>query len=74
MIGSVVVAALTRIERGLVSEINLSPEDDGVPSPCVVNFDNVHTLGRETFRRHITTLSAGRMAQACRALRASAGC
>ncbi len=73
-IGSVVVAALTRTERGLVSEVHLSPADDGVPSACVVNFDNVHTLRREAFRRHVTTLSAARMAQACRALRASAGC
>ena len=73
-IDSVVVAALTRTRRELVSELVLTPLDDGVPSECVVNFDNVHTLGRKTFRRDVTTLSAGRMAQACRALRASAGC
>jgi len=39
-IGSVVVAALTRTQRGLVSELVLTPADDGVPSDCVVNFDN----------------------------------
>ena len=42
-IGSVVVAALTRTKRGLVSELELSPESDDVPTECVVNFDNLHT-------------------------------
>jgi len=73
-IGSVVVAALTRTERGLVSELKLTPTEDGVPSDCVVNFDNVHTLPRETLRRRVTKLSPPRMAHACRALSASTGC
>jgi mRNA interferase MazF len=73
-IGSIVVAALTRTRRGLVSELILTAEDDGVPSDCVVNFDNVHTLPRPTFRRQVTQLSARRMAQACRALRDAMGC
>jgi mRNA interferase MazF len=72
-IGSVVVAALTRTERGVVSELPLTTAD-GVPSACVVNFDNVHTIARATFRRRVTTLSASRMAQACRALQAATGC
>src|SRR6266536_2829665 len=45
-IGSVVVAALMRTQRGLVSELLLTAADDGVPTDCVVNFDNVHTLPR----------------------------
>jgi mRNA interferase MazF len=73
-IGSVVVAALTRTRRGLVSELMLTPADDGVPSECVVNFDNVHTLPRSTFRRRVTTLSPSRMAQGCRTLRDAFGC
>lgn len=73
-IGSVVVAALTRTVRGLVSELELDPEIDGVPTVCVVNFDNVHTLARDRFRRHVTTLGPKRMAQACRALTAATGC
>ena len=44
-IGSVVVAAVTRTIRGLVSELELTP-DDGVPTDCVVNFDNIHTIPR----------------------------
>jgi mRNA interferase MazF len=73
-IGSVVVAALTRTRRGLVSELDLDPAEDGVPSECVVNFDNVHTLPRDRFRRRVTTLSPRRMAEACRALAAATGC
>jgi mRNA interferase MazF len=73
-IGSVVVAALTRTRRGLVSELLLTVSEDGVPSDCVVNFDNLHTLPRATFRRRVTQLSARRMAQACRTLRGALGC
>ncbi len=73
-IGSVVVAALTRTRRGLVSELDLTVGEDGVPSDCVVNFDNLHTLPRESFRRSVTALSPGRMAQACRVLTAATGC
>src|SRR6266516_21900 len=57
-IDAVVVAALTRTRRGLVSELDLSANADGVPTDCVVNFDNVHTLPREAFRRRVTALSA----------------
>lgn len=73
-IGSVVVAALTRTRRGLVSELVLTAAKDGVPSDCVVNFDNIHTLPRSSFRRRVTRLSDGRMAQACRTLRDAVGC
>jgi mRNA interferase MazF len=73
-IGSVVVAALTRTRRGLISELDLTTTDDRVPTDCVVNFDNLHTLPRETFRRKVTKLSPARMARACDVLVASTGC
>ena len=73
-IGSIVVAALTRTRRGLVSELDLTVRDDGVPSDCVVNFDNVHTLPRELLRRRVITLTPARMAQACATLAAATGC
>ena len=72
-IGSVVVAALTRTIRGLVSEFELTP-DDGVPTTCVVNFDNLHTLPKDMLRRRVTALSAARMYQACGVLIAATGC
>jgi mRNA interferase MazF len=73
-IGSVVVAALTRTRRGLVSELDLSADVDGVPSDCMVNFDNVHTVPREALRRKVTSLSAAKLAEACRVLAAASGC
>jgi mRNA interferase MazF len=73
-IASVVVAVLTRTRRGLVSELELTPADDGVPTACVVSFDNIHTIGRGSLRRRVTTLSAPRMAQACRTLNDALGC
>jgi mRNA interferase MazF len=73
-IGSVVVAALTRVARGLVSELDLTPDVDGVPTAGVANFDNLHTLPRESFRRRVTQLGPARMAEACRALRDATTC
>ena len=72
-IGCVVVAALTRTRRGLVSEVYLTTAD-GVPTECVVNFDNLHTIPRDRFRRRITRLPPSRLAEACHALAESAGC
>ena len=72
-IGSVVVAALTRTRRGLVSELALTPAD-GVPTDSVINFDNIHTIPKERFRRKVASLPAGRMAEACRVLQAATGC
>ena len=73
-IAAVVVAALTRTRRELVAELVLTPAQDGVPTECVVNFDNVHTLPRAAFRRRVTALSAPRMVSACRVLRDAVGC
>lgn len=73
-IGSVVVAALTRTTRELVSELPLTVERDGVPTDCVVSFDNLHTVPRAAFRHPVAALSAGRMAEACRILRDAVGC
>ncbi|MGA9594541.1 MAG: type II toxin-antitoxin system PemK/MazF family toxin [Acidimicrobiia bacterium] len=73
-IGSVVVAALTRTRRGVVSELELTPQDDGVPTECVANFDNLHTLPRDSLRGRITQLGPVRMAEACQVLRDATSC
>lgn len=73
-IDRVVVAALTRTRRGLMSELVLTAADDGVPSDCVVSFDNLHTLPRTAFRRRVAILSGPRMERACRSLRAAVAC
>lgn len=68
-IGSVVVASLTRTVRGLVSELELNPEDDHVPS-VFVNFDNLHTLPRS---RSAAGSRAYRLADAPRVPRSPRG-
>ena len=73
-IQGVVVAALTRTKRHLVSELELTAANDGVPTDCVVNFDIVHTLPRTLFRRRISALSPTRMVEACRVLTDALGC
>ena len=73
-IGSVVVAAVSQTRRGVVSELELSKKIDGVPTYCVVSFDNIHTIPRNLFRRKITELSAYRIQQACQRLHDAMGC
>jgi mRNA interferase MazF len=73
-IQAVVVAALTRTRRDLVSELPLSAREDGLPTDCAVNFDNVHTVPRVAFRRRVTALSDVRMGQVCRTMRDAVGC
>lgn len=73
-IDRVVVAVLTRTQRGVVSELTLTVAEDDVPADCVVSFDNLHTLPRSAFRRRLTILSDPRMARACRTLRAALAC
>jgi mRNA interferase MazF len=45
-----------------------------MPTDCVVNFDNLHTLPREAFRRRVAALSPPRLAAACRILGDAVGC
>lgn len=73
-IDRVVVAALTRTRRGVVSELALTAGQDDVPADCAVSFDNLHTLPRSAFRRRLSVLSAAGMGRACRALRAALAC
>jgi mRNA interferase MazF len=52
----------------------LTAVDDNLPSDCVVNFNNIHTLPRGLFRRPVATLSARRMTEVCRTLCDAVGC
>ena len=73
-IGSVVVAALTRTRRGLVSELELTAAAAGVPSDCVVTSDFLHTSPRDKLGRRVITLGPPRLAEAGRVLAAATGC
>ncbi len=67
-----VVLATTNI-RGLPTEVELGPAD-GMPRPCVLNADNVASLPKAFLGELITTLSAERLAEVCRALDRATGC
>ena len=64
----VTVAPLTSTIRDIPTEVFLSPEEDGVLAPCVVNLDNVQTVPTHKLGAPITTMSAERMAEVERAL------
>ena len=72
-IGAVVVAPCTRTIRGLQSELPLGPAD-GMPEPCVANFDTLYTVPRRAFRQRITRLGSSRMTDACEVLARALGC
>lgn len=60
-LSGVTVAPLTTTIRDIPTEVVLTPEEDGVPSLCAVNLDNLQTVQRRGLRRRITTLSPQRM-------------
>lgn len=49
-IGSVVVVLVTRTARGLPTEVRLGARE-GLPEPCVANFDNILTVPRGRLTR-----------------------
>jgi mRNA interferase MazF len=73
-IGSVVVAALTRLTRGLVSELELSPDSEACPPRASSTSTDSTRCRRASFRRRIAVLGPARMAQACRTLRDATNC
>jgi mRNA interferase MazF len=57
---NVTVAEVTRVVRHIASEVPLS-RVDGMPSDCVINTDNLHTIPKDRLRERIIALSAQRM-------------
>ena len=64
------IAEVTRVVRSLPSEVPLSGAD-GMPTECVVNTDNLHTIPRDRLRQLITALSAEKLFALGQALRYS---
>ncbi len=67
---NIIIAEVTRVARALPCEVALS-EADGMPTDCVVNTDNLHTIPRDRLRRRIVGLSAERLFAVAQALRYS---
>lgn len=67
-LSGVTIAPITSTVRDIPTEVFLTPEEDGVPSPCAANLDNVQTVPKHKLGALIATLSADRMAEVERAL------
>ena len=60
-LSGITVAPLTTTIRDIPTAAVLTPEEDGVPSLCAVNLDNLQTVQRSGLRHRITSLSPQRM-------------
>ena len=65
---AVTVAVITRTVRSIPTEVPLGPED-GMPSSCVVNADDILTIRKSLLLDHITTLSPEKMSAVASAIK-----
>ena len=72
-LSGITVAPLTTTIRDIPTAVVLTPEEDGVPSLCAVNLDNLQTVQRSGLRHRITSLSPQRMDDVNAALRFALG-
>jgi mRNA interferase MazF len=64
---SVTVAVITRTIRNIPVEVLLGQED-GMPTECVVNLDNILTIPKSRLTERVTTLSAEKMTAVAKAI------
>lgn len=64
---SVTIAPVTRTNRGIPVEVKLGPED-GMPTLCVANLDDILTIPKSMLMERITTLSPAKMAAVSKAV------
>ena len=65
---AVTVAPVTRTIRSIPVEV-LVDKEDGLPSRCVVNLDDITTIPKTLLKERLTVLSAERMQQIDEAIR-----
>jgi mRNA interferase MazF len=70
---SVLAAPVTRNIRNIPTELALGP-DDGMPTECAANFDNLRVVPKAYLVDRQCTLDPGRMVEACDAVRAAVDC
>ena len=73
VLNQVVAAPVTRTIRNIPSELRLGP-DDGMPTECAANFDNLRVVPKSLLVDRICTLEPDRLAEACHALRTATAC
>lgn len=69
----VVVAPVSRIVRGIPTEVALGAEE-GLSEPCAASFDNLQPISRHLITERVGVLSATRRGELCGALDALADC
>lgn len=69
----ITVAPLTTRIRDIPTEVVLTPENDGVPTECAVNLDNIQTVQKDSLDNYLTTLSPARMRQVASAIEFALG-
>ena len=69
----ITVAPITSVIRGILSEVLLTPEDDGVLVDCVVNTDNIQTVPKSSLDSFLTRLSPDRLREVREAIEFSLG-
>jgi mRNA-degrading endonuclease toxin of MazEF toxin-antitoxin module len=67
---NVTIAEVTRVVRALPCEVPLS-EAEGLPTACVINTDNLHTIPRDRLRQFIGALPSDKLFALAQALRYS---
>lgn len=70
---NLLAAPVTRTVRDIPTELRLGP-DDGMPTDCAVSFDNLRVVPKAYLVSRVCILSALRLVEACRALRAAVDC
>ena len=67
VLNSVTVAPITSTIRSIPTEVVLT-EDDGMPSTCAANFDNLQTVPKSNIGDHIARLTTQKMREAAAAV------
>ena len=73
VMAKVLAVPATTSARGIPTEVRLGTQD-GMPKDCVLSLDNLAPVRKAHLTRRITTLSAGRLAEVCQALRDATDC
>ena len=67
VLNSITIAPITSTIRSIPTEVVLT-EEDGLPSTCAANFDNIQTVPKSNIGDRIATLTARRMKEAVSAV------
>jgi mRNA interferase MazF len=67
VLNTVTIVPITSTIRSIPTEVVLN-EEDGLPSTCAANFDNLQTVPKANIGNRITQLNAGRMREAATAI------